>query len=159
MPVGHRVAEEQEVAPAELRRQGYWHCGGQLGMSEVVDVVVLSYDKALPLPRRRPCDLAVELENHRVVVKRELVRVGVRLFDQLAGPVGGDVAEAASVPPGRQIGNDLERLAGFLERALERRVVARRHEELMRQVAFTEQRRQRCEEAVKRRRGQIRVEQ
>src|SRR5205823_4618491 len=107
-------------------------------MAEVVDVVVLGHDEALPLPRSRPLDLSVELEDHRVAVERELGRVRVRLLDQPAGPVGTDVAEATTIPAGGEIRDDLERFTGLFERPLESGVVARRHEELVRRAALPE---------------------
>ena len=70
VPVGQRVAEEEEVAAAEpaasvtgTRRSAR--------SAEVVDVVVLGDDEALPLALRddRP---AVELEEDRATLERQL---------------------------------------------------------------------------------------
>ena len=58
VPVGHRVAEEQEVAPAELRSERDGNSGRDVRLREEVDVVVLRNDEALPLPRGGTLDLA-----------------------------------------------------------------------------------------------------
>ena len=99
------------------------------GLREVVDVVVLADDEALPLALGAAVDAAVDLEDHRAPVEREL-GVGVRDLDDGRGAVGGDVQELAAVPPEREVGDDVELLARARERLLERVVEVRRHDQL-----------------------------
>src|SRR5689334_12181048 len=63
VPVEHAVAEEQEMTSSELRRERHGHCARRLDVREVVDVVVLADDEALPLASRRPVDATVNLED------------------------------------------------------------------------------------------------
>ena len=58
------------------------------------------------------------------------------------------MAELAAVRPGRHVGDDVELLAGLQKGGLERHVVARRDDQLVRQPAFPQERRQRGEKAV-----------
>src|ERR1043166_2000172 len=62
VPVGHRVAEEEEVAAPKLRCDRYRDDARDVRLSEVVDVVVLGDDEALPLPFAAAVDLSVQLE-------------------------------------------------------------------------------------------------
>ena len=65
------------------------------------------------------------------------------------------MTELAAVLPGREIGDDVELLACLEESALERQVVARRDDQLVRHVTLAKQRRQGREEAVHRRRRKV----
>src|SRR5207244_9861985 len=50
VPVGHRVAEEEEVATPQLRAECDRNDARDLGLREVLGVAVLGADAALPLP-------------------------------------------------------------------------------------------------------------
>jgi len=112
-----------------------------LGLREVLDVVVLGDDEALPLAvLAAAADLAMELEDDRAALERELGRVRVRHLDQGSGPVRRDVAELATVPAGSEVRNDIELLTGVEERALERQVVTRGDDQLVRGAALAQER-------------------
>ena len=130
-PLLERVAEEEEVAPAQPRSDCDGHDDGDLRLREVVDVVVLADDEALPLASGRAVDAAVDLEDHRAPLERQ-VGVGVRHVDDRRGAVGPDVQELAAVPAQRDIGDDVEVLACLVERPLERVVEVRRDDQLVR---------------------------
>jgi hypothetical protein len=104
VPVGHRVAEEEEVAAPQLCAQRNRDNARDLGLRKVLDVVVLGDDEALPLALfGAASDLAVELEDDRAAVERELGRIRVRHLDQRSGSVRCDVAELAAVPAGGEV--------------------------------------------------------
>ena len=133
VPVGHRVAEEEEMAATELCAERDGDDARDLGLREVLDVVVLGDDEALPLAvLAAAADLAMELEDDRAALERELGRVRVRHLDQGSGSVRRDVAELATVPAGSEVRNDIELLTGVEERALERQVVTRGDDQLVR---------------------------
>ena len=138
------------MAAAELRRKRYGNDRGQLGMTEVVDVVVLGDDEALPLALGERIDRAVQLEQDRPPLERELGRVRVRNVDRPRRLAGRPVPEAASVRTGRNVGNDVELLASILERALQREIVVRAHDQLVRCTSLAEEGRKLCEETVER---------
>ena len=76
----------------------------------------------------------------------------------VAGAVRADMAELAAVPPDGEVRDDVELLAGVEEGALERQVVARGHDQLVRRAALAQQRRQgREQEAMNRRRRHVRA--
>ena len=52
VPVGHRVAEEEEVAASGALPRAQRERAGKIRLREVVDVVVLGDDEALPLAAR-----------------------------------------------------------------------------------------------------------
>src|SRR5205809_5516822 len=52
VPVGHRVAEKEKVAPPQLRCERHRDYVRELALREIADVVVLGDDEALPLARR-----------------------------------------------------------------------------------------------------------
>ena len=86
------------MAPPELRCEADWDDTRDLGPREVLDVVVLGHDEALPSALARPVDLAVELEDHRPPVERELACILVRPLDQGAVASWIDVTELSAVP-------------------------------------------------------------
>ena len=69
------------MAAAELRGERDRDGAADVAVREVVDVVVLGDDEALERARRRPVDAAVQLEDHRAALERELGRVRVRQVD------------------------------------------------------------------------------
>ena len=69
------------------------------------------------------------------------------------------MTELAAVRTRGNVGDDVERLPGLEEGGFEREVIARRHEQLMREAALAKNRRQRGEEAVDRSRRRVSVEQ
>ena len=73
---------------------------GQLRAAEVVDVVVLGDDEALPLALGQRVDGAVQLEQDRAALEGELGRVRVRDVDRARRLAGRAVPEAAAVRPG-----------------------------------------------------------
>ena len=114
------------MAAPQLRGERDRNDGGELGAAEVVDVVVLGDDEALPLALRERVDRAVQLEQDRAPVERELGRVRVRDVDRARRLARRAVPEAAAVRPARHIGDDVDLLALVLERPLEGKVVVRR---------------------------------
>ena len=68
------------MAATELRRQRHRDDGGDVRAGEIVDVVVLGDDEALPFTLRPAVDLAVDLQDHRPLVERQ-ARVRVREVD------------------------------------------------------------------------------
>ena len=140
------------MAAPQLRGERHGHDGGELGVAEVVDVVVLGDDEALPFPLGKRVDGAVQLEQDRPALERELGRIGVRNVDRLRRLSGRAVPEAAALRPCRDVGDDVDFLAGLLEGALEREVVVRAHDQLVRCSSRSQERRELREEAVERRR-------
>src|SRR5919202_3583821 len=101
------------MAAAKLRAERHRHDARDLGLGEVLDVVVLGDDEALPLALVRAlADLTVELEDDRAALERQLGRVRVRNFDQRSGSVRREVAELAPIPPGGEVRDNVELLAG-----------------------------------------------
>src|SRR6185436_3651251 len=110
VPVTHRVPEEQEVAPPQLRGERNGNGPGDVALREVVDVVVLGDDEALPFTFRASVDLTVQLQDHRALFERQLRRVRVRQVDQTSGSVWADVTELPAVRPGGDVRDDVELL-------------------------------------------------
>src|SRR5580765_852959 len=135
VPVLHRVAEKEEMAATELGREAHRDNARDIRLREVVDVIVLGDDEALPLALRAPVDLAVQLQDHGPALERK-VDVGVREVDQPWLGVRRQVAELSAVAPAGEIGDDVELLPRVREGALERNVVARGDDELVRRAAF-----------------------
>ena len=123
------------------------HRGRQLGAAEELDVVVLGRDEALPLPLRLGIDGAAELEEDGALVERK-IGVGVRHLDGPRSLARRPVPEPPLIRPARHVRDDIELLLRLLERALEPQVVVRRHDQLMRNAALAQQRRQRREQPV-----------
>ena len=129
--VDHRVPEEQEVAPSQLRCERDRNGTGHVALREVVDVVVLGDDEAFPFTVRASINLAVQLQDHRALFERQLCRVRVRQVDQTPCSVRADVTELPAVRSGCDVRDDVELFAGVEKGCLERKVVARRHQKLM----------------------------
>ncbi len=129
------------MAATELGRERHGYDGGQLRVPEVVDVVVLGDDEALPLALGERVDGSVELQQDRPALERELDRVRVRDVDRPGRLTGRAVPEAAALRARRNVRHDVELLARILERALEGEVVVRADDELVQRAAITEQRR------------------
>ena len=87
------------MAPPQLRGEGDRDDRGQLRAPEVVDVVVLGDDEALPFPLGERVDGAVQLEQDRAALERELGRVRVRNVDRPRG-----LPRAAGARSGRAAG-------------------------------------------------------
>ena len=66
------------------------------------------------------------------------------------GSPGGRCQKRPRCGPGGDVGDDVDLLARLLERALEREVVVRRHDELVRRAALAQERRQLGEETMER---------
>ena len=126
------------MAAPEPRRERDREDDGDLGLGEVVDVVVLADDEALPLALGPPVDAAVDLEDHRAALERE-VGVGVRDVDERRVAVGGDVQELAAVPARARCRRRRRTPRRPPERALERVVEVRRDDQLMRPAARSQQ--------------------
>src|SRR6185437_2401832 len=152
------IAEEEEMAPPELRRERHREDDRDLGLREVVDVVVLADDEALPLALRAAVDAAVDLEDHRSALERD---VGVRVgdLDEGGGAVEADMQELAAVGAEREIRDDVEVLACLPERLLEDVVEVGRDDQLIRAAARSEQARQLGQRPVDRPGGALAVEQ
>jgi hypothetical protein len=69
------------------------------------------------------------------------------------------VAELATLRPGGDVRDDVELLPRLEKCGLQRKVIARRDEQLVRHAALAQQRRQRCEEPMDPSRHGIRVQQ
>ena len=147
------------MASAQLRGERDRYDGGELRAPEVVDVVVLRDDEALPFPLGQRVDCAVELEQNRSPLEGELDRVRVRHVDRSWRLPRRAVPEATAVRPGGDVGDDVELLPRLLERALEREVVVRAHDQLVRGPALAHQRGNARQKAVERRRLDCRFEQ
>ena len=140
VPVGHLVPEEQEVASAQLRRERDRDDRAEIGASEVVDVVVLGDDEALPLPLGKRIDRAVELQQDCPALERELRRVRVGHVDRPRSFARWAMPEAAAVRPARHVRDDVELFPLLLERTLESQVEVRGHDQLVRRASRPEQR-------------------
>src|SRR4051812_10563827 len=103
-------------------------------------MIVLGDDEALPLARRR-VGASPYPQDHGAPLERQLRRILTRDLDHAHSSVGRDVAEAPTMGPGGEVRDDVDLFPRVRERALERSVVVRRHEELMRQAALAEERR------------------
>jgi len=137
------------VAPAKRRGQADRYLSRDVGSPEIVDVVVLGDDEALPIARRRPVDLSPHLQDHGSPRERELRRVRVRNGDHVRGPVGSEVAELAAVAARGEIRDDVDLFASLLESMLERIVVRRHDEKLVRRAPLTQEAWKRREESVR----------
>src|SRR5581483_6748133 len=155
-PVGERVAEQEQVRPAQPRGERDRQPARGVG---VVDEVVLRHGEALPGPLGRGVDPALEMEHGGTSLEGELARVGVRALDRRRVAAGCDVAEAAAVPARGEVADGVELLAGLRERPLERELVAGRDEERLARLPLAQACRQRREEAVERRGLAVRLEQ
>ena len=87
------------MAPPELGGERYRNDRGELRAPEVVDVVVLGDDEALPLALGQRVDRAVELQENRPTLERELGRVGVRDVDRTRRLARRPVPESATMGP------------------------------------------------------------
>ena len=150
VPVDHLVPDEEEVAPPQACGQRDRHGRRDVRAAQVVDVVVLGDDEALPLALRERVDGAMELEEDRSPLERELRRVRVRDVDRARLLAGRAVPELPARRAVGDVGHDVHLFPGLLERALEREVVAGRDDELVRRAALAKELRQRREEAVHR---------
>ena len=119
------------MAAAQLRRERHGNGARKVGLGEVVDVVVLGDDEALPLTFGSAVDLTVELQDHAAAFEREFGRIEVRQIDQRSVAAGIDMTELPARGPCRQVGDDVELLARRQERAFECEVVARGDEQLV----------------------------
>jgi hypothetical protein len=155
VPVADVVAEEEEVTPAQPGRDGDRN---RPGVSvQVADVIVLGDDEALALPAGRSIHAAAQPEDDRALLGRR-VRVGVGDLDQCGAPVGSPVPEAAAVPPGRDVADDIGVLVRLVEGPLEGRVVPGRDDQERGCGVSTKQSGQRCDEAVRQRRLIVNIE-
>src|SRR6266571_2802734 len=148
IPVRHRVTEEEKMATPELGCQRHGDGAGEIRLREIVDVVVLRDDEALPLTVWTAVNLSMELEDDGAPLQGKLGGVGVRQIDEPATSLRRDVAELASSRARRNVGDDVEFFTRFEERGLEREVVARRHDQLVRHPTLAQNRRDRREESV-----------
>ena len=79
-PVAKRVAEEEEVAAAELGDERHGHEARHVSLGQIVDVIVLGYRKALPPAIGLAIDLTEEPQDDGSFVERDTC-VGVRYLD------------------------------------------------------------------------------
>src|SRR5262249_5275325 len=112
----------------------------EIRLRQVPDVVVLRDDEALPLTRVVANDLPVDLQDYGSALETELGRVRVRELDQRPVSIGRDVTEPPPVPARREIRDDIELLSRIGKCLLERSVVARGHDQLMRNAAVPQYR-------------------
>ncbi len=119
------------MAASQLCCERNGNSAGKIRLREVVDVVVLGDDEALPLPVGSAIDLAVQLQDHRSLIQRQLGGIRVRYLDQPPTAIRSDVAELPAPRPRGQVGHDIELLPRFEECCLQCDVVARRHDQLM----------------------------
>ena len=82
VPVDHLVPDEEEVAPAQARCERDRDGRRDVRATEVVDVVVLGDDEALPLALGERVDRSMELEEDGAAVERQLRRIRVRDVDR-----------------------------------------------------------------------------
>src|SRR5213080_4177731 len=68
-PLAHSVAEKQEMAAAQLRRERDRDRAADVATGEVADVVVLGYDEALLLAAGGRVERAVQLQDDRTPVE------------------------------------------------------------------------------------------
>ena len=87
------------MAAAQARGERHRQRARDLGVGEVADVVVLGDDEALPPATVAAVEPAVELEDDRPLLERELRRIRVRDVDDGRAAVGADMAEAAAFAP------------------------------------------------------------
>ncbi len=136
------------MASSEPSRERDRHRCSDVRAPEVVDVVVLGDDEALPLALRKRIDRAVELQQHRAALERQLGCVRVGNIDRTRCLAGRAMPELPAVRPCGDIRDDVDLLTGVLERALEREVVASRHDKRMGRPARSQHGCQRREETV-----------
>src|SRR5262249_55184936 len=105
-PLVERVAEEEEVAPPQSRSDRDRHDDRDLGLREMVDVIVLADDEALPFALGSHVDAAVELEDHGAALERK-AGVRVRDLDDLCRSVSADMDELAAIPAERDVRHDV----------------------------------------------------
>ena len=122
------------MASPEVRCERDGHGGHEIGASEVVDVVVLGDDEALPFAVGERVDSPVQLQQDGATIERELRGIRVGHVDRPGLLAGRAVPELAAVGAGGDVRDDVDLLAGGLERALDREVVARRDHELVRRA-------------------------
>src|SRR5215204_2083284 len=156
VPVAERVAEEEEVAPLQLHHELRRNEARDVRPGQVIDVVVLRDDVAVAVATEA-VDGTVKLQDHRTVVERDLdVLVRALDYTRTGGVLAGrDVPEPATMLASLgHVPEKVIRLVNLLERALERVVVVRRNDELVRRrgTAFAHRRREPREKTVQPRR-------
>src|SRR5690349_22207738 len=149
-PLMDAIAEEEEMASPQLRCERNRNRSADVAAREITDVVVLGHDEALVLTVLQP---SAQPQDDRAPFERELGRIRVRSVDDVRLAIRLAVAETPPVAPRREVRDDVELLAFVQQRLLERDVVPRRHEELVRQAASTQASRQRGEETMGARRN------
>ena len=150
IPVGHLVAEEQEVAPAKTARRGRLGPPRSLRAAEVVDVVVLGDDEALPLAFG---ERSTARSSSRTIVRRSRTAPSRTCSGRRSGaeaPPGGRCQKRPRCGSDGDVGDDVDCLTRLLEGAFEREVVVRRHDELVRRTMRAQERRESREKTVKR---------
>src|SRR5207237_8678763 len=106
--------------------------------------------EALPGALGRRIEAALEVEDGRAALGRQLGRVPVRPLDRRRDAARRHVTEAAAVPPGGDVADGVELLARLAERLLEGELVAGRDEQRMARAPFPEERRKSGEGPVQR---------
>ena len=112
------------MAATEPRGERDGHGRGEVGAAEVVDVVVLGDDEALPLAVRVGSTVPVELQEDG---RRSSESSVTYVFGTSIGRGSSPGARCQNLPrpgPVGNVGDDVELLSGRLERPLEREVVA-----------------------------------
>ena len=104
---------------------------GDLRLRQVVDVIVLAHDEALPFAIGVHVDAAVDLENDRPALERQ-IGVRVRHLDDCCRPVRPQVQELAAVTAESDVPHDVTLLPCLVERPFEAIVEVRRHDQLVR---------------------------
>ena len=80
----------------------------------------------------------MQLEEDRPSIEAELGRIRVGDVDRARRLTGPPVPETSAVRARRDVGDDVELLTGLLERTLQRKVVVRRDDELVRGASLAE---------------------
>ena len=97
---------------------------------------------------RERVDRSMQLQENRPPLKIELRRIRVRDVDRARRRTRRPMPEAPAVRARRDVGDDVELLISLFECTLEREVVVRRDDELVRRASLAEQRGQPSKEAM-----------
>ncbi len=157
VPVAHRVAEEEEVARLHLRHQRERNLVADVRAGEVVDVAVLGEDVAVALDVAA-VDRTVQLQD-RPAAPRAPARCTCSASRSASSSRRAGDAEASLARAGLcLVPDDVELLAGLVERTLDEVVVVRGQYEQLLAVRARAERRKAREQPVKRGRRVVGIE-